>query len=280
MKTMTKIAVLVGVVLAATGCPTNLPIQAVILSNDNGSNQAPITMAQIDTWVNAANLTYDKDNLHFTFNHADVAYVKNTFLNSVPYVPDGWKPDPAKGIYFNEQQLYDLYANSIGASYPDKIVVLFRFEGGGGWSWGPPDLRYISMPSYTHTAIGKPAPNSPNDTLFAHEAGHYLGLAHTFTGVACNKATLSNTDGDYNGQRADVTADDVKDTNPDPNADCAPTAGLTCPGGTVGVNGYTFDPPWTNIMTYHDCLPETISLNQHQAINYTLQNPMRASIPQ
>ncbi len=268
-------------VLALAGCPKQLPIMAVILSDDNGSNKASITLGQIDTWVDAANKTYSGINYTFSFNHADVVNVKSTMLNSVPVVPEGWTPDPLHGIYFNNQQIYDMFANSIAAGYPDHVVVLFRNNGGGGWSWGPPELRYISMPCYNHTGISKPNAGqwNPNDTLLAHEAGHYLGLAHTFTGVACNKATLSNTDGDAGGQDANTTADDVSDTAPDPNSDCAPTASLNCAGGSVVVNGYTFTPPWTNIMTYHDCLPETISLNQHQAINLTLQDPQRSAIP-
>jgi hypothetical protein len=44
------------------------------------------------------------------------------------------------------------------------------------------------------------------------------------------------------------------------------------------VNGQTFDPPWRNFMTYHDCMPETMSLDQRRAINYTLTLPQRQNI--
>ncbi len=278
MKTMLLALLLAAVLLGMVGCPKQLPIKAVILSDDNGTNKAVITLGQIDTWVDAANEIYSGHNIEFTFDHSDIVNVKSTRLNSVPVVPKGWKPNPILGIFYNEQQLYDKAANAIAAKYPDKIVILFRNNGGGGWSWGPPDLRYISMPCYTHTAINKPVPNSPNDTLLAHELGHYLGLAHTFNDVACNKVTLSNTDGDADGQDAGA-ADDIGDTNPDPGDVCAPTTNLNCASGAVTVNGIVFNPPWTNIMTYHDCLPETISFNQVQAINLTLQDPIRSAIP-
>jgi hypothetical protein len=281
MKQFIFSACLLATALAMTGCPKQLPILAVILSNNDGTSKAPITLAEIDKWVDTANITYTGHGYQFTFDHNDVVDVKTTMLNRVPVVPAGWQPDPAHGLYFSEQDMYDMFANSIAAGYPDKLVVFFRNEGGGGWSWGPPQLRYISMPSYTHTGISKPNPAiwNPNDTLLAHEAGHYLGLPHTFTGVACNAATLSNTDGDKDGQDAYTTADDITDTAPDPNADCAPTTSFDCSNPTVVVNGHTFTPPWTNIMTYHDCFPESISLDQRKVITLTLQDPMRAGIP-
>lgn len=279
-----KYHILILAAIAATalcGCPKELPIQAVILSNDNGGSPSTITLAQIDTWVDAANEMYMDHNLELTFNHADVVYVKSTLLNTPPNTPEGWTPDPANGIYFSPDQMYDIFANSIGSNYPDKIVVLFRGIGGGGWSWGPPNLRYVSMPSYNGTCINKPTPGicNPNDTLLSHEVGHYLGLAHTFWQEDCALLTASNTDGDLSGQDGDTDADDVLDTSADPGAACAVTNGLNCAGGSVVVNGITFNPPWTNFMSYHDCLPETMTLNQLSAINYTLTHPMRASIP-
>lgn len=268
--------------LLLCGCPRQLPIQAIILSNDNGSNAAPITLAEIDIWVQVANANYTGHGYELTFDHADVSYVKSTMLNNPPNTPENWQPDPEHGIYFSPDAMYDMFANSVGAGYPDRIVVLFRGVGGGGWSWGPPNLRYVSMPSYTHTCIDKPTPGicNPNDTLLAHEVGHYLGLAHTFWETNCSALTTANSDGDAGGQSASTTADDISDTAADPGAACAPTANLACAGGSVTVNGISFTPPWSNLMSYHDCLPESMSLDQRAAINYTLQHAMRSQIPQ
>ena len=267
--------------LVLCGCPKQLPIQAVILSNDNGGSAAPITLAQIDTWVDAAKEIFKDHLFELTFDHTNVVYVKSTTLNNPPNTPDNWQPDPENGIFFSPDTIYDMFANSVAAGYPDKIVVLFRGAGGGGWSWGPPNLRYVSMPSWTNTGISKPNAGSwnPNTTLLAHEVGHYLGLAHTFWETRCNLVTAANTDGDAGGQRGDTDADDVLDTPADPGAACAPTSSLTCPGGSVVVKGITFTPPWTNLMSYHDCLPETMSLDQRKAINFTLQHPLRSQIP-
>lgn len=267
--------------LVLCGCPKQIAIQAIILSDDNGANASNITMAQIDTWVNTANDLYVGHGFELTFNHADVVNVKSTMLNWPPNTPDGWAPDPENGIFFSPDKLYDIFANSVASKYPNRMVVLFRGVDGGGWSWGPPDLRYVSMPSYTRTCINKPTPGicNPNDTLLAHEVGHYLGLAHTFSETRCHLIKSTNTDGDVKGQRAG-TEDDVLDTAKDPGDKCATTNSLNCPGGSVVVNGINFTPPWTNFMSYHDCLPETMSLDQQRVINYTLGHPQRASIVQ
>jgi hypothetical protein len=194
----------------------------------------------------------------------------------------------------SDSETYDLVGNAYASVFhPDRIVVYFRARGGGGWSWGPTTLDYVSMPSYTNTCISKPIPGAtpfpsgscagayPNDTLLSHEIGHYLGLPHTHNDSLLNKCasiTLQNTDGDLGGQERAVE-DDVRDTNPDPGPICAPTSSLSCPGGTIVINGITFNPPWNNIMSYHDCLPEAISLDQKKVIARTLKFPKRRPIP-
>jgi hypothetical protein len=272
MKTSLKILVWLLATTWISGCATKIPIIAVQLMDDDGTNRAPITPNEIHQWVDYTNKTWGKKGYKFTFNEKkDFVQVYSTVLNSQP--PDN--DDPA-------WEFYRINGNFIAMLLPsNRLPVFFRQRGGAGWSWGPGNTNFISMPSYTNTCISKPTPGKPcpggccpNNTLLSHELGHFYGLAHTFTGVACSSVTLNNTDGDVNGQLAS-TKDDVHDTPPDPGAICALTTSLKCPGGKIVVNGTSFKPPWTNFMSYHDCLPERISADQASVIKLTRKDPWR-----
>jgi len=252
-------------------------IQALRLSDHDGTHVAPITRAEVRRWVNAANEVWvPQAKLVFLFDDSagskDFAALKSAFLNSVEpsgvsqATKDAWYEAYAKGANFVAKVFY-----------PDRVLVLFRERGGGGWSWGPSTFTsFVSMPSYTGTAIDKPAGGGwiRNDTLLSHELGHYFGLAHTFGGAACGDAVPANGDGDLLGQDDGDAGDDVGDTNSD-TASCFTPPSLTCAGGSIAFNGQTWSPPWTNVMSYHDCLPETLTQHQVGAINHTLQHPLR-----
>lgn len=264
---------LVSALLLAGCAATKIPILAVQLSDDDGTNTAPITKGDIYKWVDHANESWENAEYTIVFKgKKDMVQVRSTILNSQP-------PDNA----YDQWELYRIAGNYLASLFPpERIPVYFRHRGGSGWSWGPGDTNYISMPSYANTCIGKPekgasCPNGccPNNTLFSHELGHYFGLAHTFADTPCDQATLNNTDGDRFGQLAGTSEDDVLDTAPDPGAACAPTTSLRCEEGTVAVNGTGFRPPWRNLMSYHDCLPEEITPDQIKAINYSLRHPWR-----
>lgn len=260
-------------VTVASGACRKLPILAIRLRDTDATNQSPITAAEIATWVDTANIAWTKRGYKFTFDASkDFHTASSTILNTQ-------EPSTA----------YDNVANLLGwlvDSQRRRIIVLFRARGGGGWSWGPP-TSYVSMPSFTNTSIGKPSAGSPNYTLLSHEVGHYLGLAHTFPGFACEGntppcnactvVTLANADADAGGQ-VTGTDDDIGDTPADPRADCAATTSLTCPGGSVTVNAQTFNPPWNNVMTYHDCMPEELTADQARAVKKTLEHANRQNI--
>jgi hypothetical protein len=275
-KQIDTLLLMVAYILLFAACtPREIQLHAVRLTDDNGTSPiATVTPGHIETWVTAANDVYDFANYTFLFDpDEDISDVKNTLLNTVPPVGDvqGWEDYRIAGSFLA------LWA------YPDKGVVYFRGRDGLGFSWGPEGdgaTAFVSMPFYTNTAYVKGA---PNNGLLAHELGHYLGLVHTFPEFSCDDCdpcdlvTPANANADVNGMYA-TEDDNVGDTNADPRADCAPTTSLNCPGGTVVVNGSTFDPPWTNVMSYHACFPLSVSLDQIKAINRTMEHPWRAPI--
>ncbi len=256
-------------------------ILAIPLADDDGSNLSPITGAEISHWVEEANKTwYPYANIFFLFNEtSDMQALNKTILNQQPETP-------------LDKLNYNSLANAVATlQFTDRLVVFFRNNGGRGFSWGPWDSQFVSMPAYTHTGILKPNDDLDgdgiiaNDTLLSHELGHYFGLAHTFAETICGFSEPATSDGDRTGQLFDDPADDVADTQADLSDVCkgpGATEGggyspsLHCTGGKIWYAGYPWYQPWNNVMSYHDCLPENLSAQQVDAINLTLQHPLRA----
>jgi len=46
----------------------------------------------------------------------------------------------------------------------------------------------------------------------------------------------------------------------------------------VIINGVTYDPPWRNIMNYHDCMPEEMTDDQKKAIEYSFKHSERINL--
>jgi hypothetical protein len=178
---MSKLSKTVLVLLTAvliTGCATKeLPILAVRLSNDDGTAKAPITRKEISKWVNYANDSWEDAGYSLVFNgDDDIIDVRSSFLNTQP-------PDNA----YDQWELYRIAGNYLASLLPpDRIPVYFRQKGSRGWSWGPGDTNFITLPAYTNTCASTPAkgedcPNGccPDTTLLSRVLGNYLGLSHT-----------------------------------------------------------------------------------------------------
>jgi hypothetical protein len=265
--------VLLSLLIIGAACsPRKIQLHTVRLTNDDGTSPSPtITPAEIQIWVDTANDVYHSINYEFLFDpNEDIGDLSNSLLNKMPAENDlqGW-------------EAYRILGDGLALWFvPDKAVIYFRGDHSGGFSWGPETegdggaTAFASLGFYGITSYIKGAPNNGH---MAHELGHYLGLVHTFPGLECKQMTPTIADADKGGMYA-AADDDITDTNADPGADCAPTKSLNCPGGTVVVNGYTFDPPWRNIMSYHACVPFEFSYDQIKAINHTLEHPWRKPI--
>ena len=212
-------------------------IQAVIVSDDNGSRTARVTPQQISQWVDFANRTFKTARIHFDFSRTiDVTSLNSTIMNSITGTSDtNWKEAKRLG-------------NEIAAGFPDALVVFFRYgpddrPTGGGFSWT--DYNFVVMPGFTDA---QHCGHAHVDAL-AHEIGHYLGLPHTFAGEPFVRAAAAEAYLKAKGGTPSVfDGDGFSDTPPDPSIrslECDPTREIT-------LGGITFQLPRQNIMSYYD----------------------------
>jgi len=227
--------------LAAPSPTYTLPIHAVIVSD--GTNTPPITAAEIQDWVDYANGVYDDAGVQLFFdeNNPDLSNLTNTNLSGVGGNGDAnWAQTVADG-------------NSEAAKHAGKVVVFFRYglpgkPDSGGFS--DDTYNFIVMPGFNVGSVC----GHQNIMLFAHEAGHYLGLAHTFAldPLAKEFDTKAELEALYkkNGKNSNLfDGDGLTDTNPDPFL-----FGNQCNASITSdtLAGVSFTLPRTNIMSYYD----------------------------
>jgi len=265
-----------------------VPVHAIALADDDGSRASTITPSQVSDWVARANQTYGPANIQFVFdpdvNGPDWETLDSTVLNTL--AGDASKTWSGK----NGQRAT---ADALGAQHPGKVVVLFRKGpvtcpkggccGGCGFSWW--DLKFIAMPEFASAVCGH-----QNITLFAHELGHYLGLAHTHalgfgcrtdastlftkvTALACafgggktpaqKAACVDSVRGVFDGDASvGDPAHRVTDTTPDPyvggSTSCPQDANDPCDATHTAltlassVGPVSFPLPRDSVMSYYD----------------------------
>jgi hypothetical protein len=212
---------------------TELRIQAVLLSDDDGSNPVNMSGAEVTTWLNYANKVYAPAFIHFNFDPAADCATKNS-------------------TELNQKQPPQDKANAEAAKYPGKIVVFFRARANGnGYSWGPEEgVKYVLMPGFSTTLVC----SHQNLAQLAHDLGHYLGLPHTFPGKS-DFETLAAAK-DWLTKMGNFDGDGFSDTPEDPgvfvataqykaDAQCGPTP------ASVTFEGRAYILPRTNVMSYY-----------------------------
>ncbi len=173
-------------------------IQAVFLANDDGSNRSTIVQDQIIHWVDQANLIFSQASLRFYFDPGvDTINYDNSILNNVTGMQD---PDWEKAVIEGEK---------IARAGGGKIIVLFRNPPMDG-DVGSLEEDFIFMPSTVQQVCGQ-----PDESLLAHQLGHYLGLSNTFPKLF---ASISDAEKAYEKSGFDAAffdGDGISDTSPD-----------------------------------------------------------------
>jgi hypothetical protein len=214
-------------------------VRAVIASDDDGGRRTPVTPEQIRLWVDQANMILAGSAIRLEFDPSvgsdDWIELKSTLLNTMT-----GNSNPQ----WEEQRTL---ANTIAASTPDRMMVLFRWgtgvnPTGGGFSWT--DNDFIVMPGFFPTQVC----GEQNIGLLAHEVGHYLGLPHTFSWIA---STINQVESFFviNNHNTQVFEGDGRDeTEPDPFVS---QFGPQCVFDSLELDGVSLVLPRENAMSYY-----------------------------
>ncbi len=246
-----------------SACTTEIPIIAIQMADDDGSNPSSIEESEIREWLEVANDHWDAQDLEFTFSDNDLIQIKSTRLNTKPQDAN----DP-------QWELYRLTANYLVTLTPaNKIPVIFRARGNTSWSGIPGHTNYISMPAYKNACIGKQNKNKecePDESLLSHALGHYFGLGHTFGSAGCSAANQENTDGDSTTMTMNSLAP-VTDTSSDPGIGCLSEEQIESQDRTVTLtSGERFRPPWRNLMSGYPTTRNRLSDDQSEIVEEVL----------
>lgn len=149
--------------------PINVPVYFHVIQDSYGSNT--VTVSQIQQQMNVLNAAYAKGKIQFSLEGIDTVTYDPWFYGLIP------------GSY--DASVMKAYLRRGGS---DALNVYILYPGNRLLGWSTFPSGYASNPDedgvvvlYASLPGGAAAPYNGGDTL-THEAGHWLGLLHTFQG--------------------------------------------------------------------------------------------------
>jgi hypothetical protein len=153
-----------------------LAVHAIPLADDDGSRPATVTGASVAALIQEVNQVFAGTGIQFTFDPATdfESLMKSTALNRL---------NNCCGNFWSA-------GNAIAASYPDKVVIFFRWgpdpAARSGWAFAYPPAPGSNpdapLPTSDVHFVAYMSDGAGGGNGLAHELGHYLGLYHTFPG--------------------------------------------------------------------------------------------------
>lgn len=221
-----------------------------ICRDDNGSSAAA-TETEVLAEFAAMQADYAAGGICFIY--AGVSFTNSTLLNHINLDTQSDADDlfEAKTI-----------PGCLNIFYTDEIRGTNGASGGGigGYAFNIPGTFCIV------------AKGNLGGHTSSHEAGHCLGLFHTFSDKGFGKETIS-------GSNCSVAGDLICDTHADPYSfksddnDCFSENNGNYTGTCEDPEGHTnYSPPYTNIMSYWHRTPETFTSEQLNAMFSTIES--------
>jgi hypothetical protein len=251
------------------GTPKESPVRVIrvqflTVRDSDGTRSAGTGPVGSANWIEKANAEYARAGIRFAYDpETDWATLDDTEINRLSSGDEsGWA-----------------HGNDVAAQYPGKLVVFSR--------WGPdPDAatgngfasipgygtqtNFVVMPGFDNTNVitGRTSGEvlgswvwRQNIWLFAHEAGHYLGLSHTFPGGSDEgtdtHAEVNQYVQDHGDGPSALDGDGLSDTPPEPGTGyyirhawdpCGPKSSFT-----TSYKSLTWTPDRHNVMSYFAC---------------------------
>ncbi len=233
-----------------TYIPFSIPILAVSLANDDGSDRSGTRTEQVIRWVDEANLIFAQASLRFIFDPStDVMEINNSLLNNII-----GNSDPKWMDAVNE-------GKKIALENTGKVVVFFRNPplAGDVGSW---EEDFMLMPSQPPDVCGH-----PDDSYLAHQIGHYLGLENTFPELFNSIAEAEKAYEKSGFSAAFFDGDGLLDTPPDVYIN---QQGFRCGDKlSIKISNADFSLTRGNLMSYYEPRSQLSPL-QVQRVRYIL----------
>jgi len=210
----------------------SIPVAFHVITNSQGDGNVPLS--QINASIDVLNAAYNEHGFFFNLLSVDTTANNNWYTAG----PDSIAEQNMKAsLAIDPANTFNVYTSNPGGG----LLGWATFP----WYYPESDTQHGVVILYSSVPGGSAIPYNEGDTL-THEAGHYLGLFHTFQG-GCRRP------GDY---LPDTPAERTSTSGCPVNKD-------TCPWGDVD--------PIHNFMDYSDdaCMYE-FTLNQRSFMNWAV----------
>ena len=186
-----------------------IKVRAIIMADDDGSNQAEATPIDIDWAVNEANDIFASAGIELIFDsNIDVEYIDSTFINhdytvtdDLTFYTDPNNKPPTSILDDPESHSLARTQHASQLRYRNKMVVFFRATEKKDFEWSANDGHWIVLKRGSSSGAGGNHVNMGRGyftgSCLTHEMGHYLHNRHPLVSGISTKIQAEQAINEY-----------------------------------------------------------------------------------